>query len=52
MSSYYCLCLLVNKIGEKSRTGSAWKRGGVGGDGGDGKQGGEMVQTMYAHVNK
>jgi hypothetical protein len=25
--SYYCLCLLFNKIGEKGRTGSAWKRG-------------------------
>jgi hypothetical protein len=26
--SYYCLCLLFNKIGEEGRTGSAWKRGG------------------------
>jgi hypothetical protein len=26
--SYYCLCLLFNKIGEQEgRTGSAWKRG-------------------------
>jgi hypothetical protein len=25
--SYYCLCLLFNKIGEKVRTGSAWKWG-------------------------
>jgi hypothetical protein len=23
--SYYCLCLLFNKIGEEGRTGSAWK---------------------------
>jgi hypothetical protein len=23
--SYYCLCLLFNKIGEEYRTGSAWK---------------------------
>jgi hypothetical protein len=23
--SYYCLCLLFNKIGEESRTGSSWK---------------------------
>jgi hypothetical protein len=23
--SYYCLCLLINKIGEEGRTGSAWK---------------------------
>jgi hypothetical protein len=26
--SYYFLCLLFNKIGEKDRTGSAWKQGG------------------------
>jgi hypothetical protein len=25
--SYYCLCLLFNKSGEKGRTGSAWKWG-------------------------
>jgi hypothetical protein len=25
--SYYCLCLLFNKIGEKGRTGCAWKQG-------------------------
>jgi hypothetical protein len=41
--SYYCLCLLFNKIGEKGRTGSAWKQEGWGG---------EMAQTMYAHMNK
>jgi hypothetical protein len=35
--SYDCLCLLFNKIGE-----------GVG----RGEQGGEMAQTMYAHMNK
>jgi hypothetical protein len=23
--SYYCLCLLFNKIGEEGRTGSVWK---------------------------
>jgi hypothetical protein len=23
--SYYCLCLLFNKTGEKGRTGSVWK---------------------------
>jgi hypothetical protein len=45
------LCLpyyadVFNKIREKGRTGSAWKRGGGQG------QGGEMTQTMYAHVNK
>jgi hypothetical protein len=43
--SYYCLCLLFNKIGEKGRTSSAWK-------GGDEREreglgaGGEMTQTM------
>jgi hypothetical protein len=41
--SYYCLCLLFNKIGEESRTGSAWKPGGWRGN---------MAQTMYAHMNK
>jgi hypothetical protein len=50
--SYYCLCLLFNKIGEKGRMGSAWKRGGGGGEGGGGGQGGETAQTMYAHMNK
>jgi hypothetical protein len=30
--SYYCLCLLFNKIGEEGKTGSAWKTGGVGGE--------------------
>jgi hypothetical protein len=29
--SYYCLCLLFNKIGEEGRTGSAWKCGQWGG---------------------
>jgi hypothetical protein len=28
--SYYCLCLLFDKIGDKGRTGSAWKQGGCG----------------------
>jgi hypothetical protein len=28
------------------------KRGGEGGEGKGGLQGGEMTQTMYAHVNK
>jgi hypothetical protein len=31
--SYYCLCLLFNKIGEKGRTVSAWKQGGSGENG-------------------
>jgi hypothetical protein len=42
--SYYWLCLLFNKI-----PGSAWKRGGEGRGRG---QRGEMVQTMYTHMNK
>jgi hypothetical protein len=48
--SYYCLCLLFNKIAEKGRTGSALKQGGVEGKGRE--QGGEMDQKMYAHMNK
>jgi hypothetical protein len=49
--SYYCLCLLFNKIGEEGRTGSPWKQvGGVRGRG-LGTEG-EMAQTMYAHMNK
>jgi hypothetical protein len=44
--SYYLLCFLFNKIGEKGRTGSTWKRGGWE------VQGGEMAQIMYAHMNK
>jgi hypothetical protein len=47
--TYYCLCLLFNKISGKGRTGSAWKQGGVGGKWGGGR---EMAQTMYAHMNK
>jgi hypothetical protein len=43
--SYYCLCLLFNKIGEKGRTASAWKQGGWGGKRGLRGQGGEMAQT-------
>jgi hypothetical protein len=51
--SYYCLCLLFNKIGEEGRAGSAWKRGGVDEGRGRGRgAGGEMAQTMYAHVKK
>jgi hypothetical protein len=50
--SYYCLCLLFNKIGEKGRTGSAWKGGGREEKEGAGEQRGEMTQTMYAHMNK
>jgi hypothetical protein len=41
--SYYCLCLLFNKIGKEGRRGSARKEVG---------QGREMAQTMYAHLNK
>jgi hypothetical protein len=54
--SYYCLCLLFNKIGEKGRTGYTWKQRGMGREGGDGGkgrgQGRVMGQTIYAHMNK
>jgi hypothetical protein len=50
--SYYLLCFLFNKIGQQSRTGSAWKREGWRGEGVDRGQGEEMAQTMYAHMNK
>jgi hypothetical protein len=48
--SYYCLCLLFIKTGEKGRTGSAWKQGGR--EGGGREQRGEMAQTVYAQMNK
>jgi hypothetical protein len=41
--SYYCLCLLFNKIG---------KQGELRGKGGGRGPGGEMAQTMCAHTNK
>jgi hypothetical protein len=50
--SYHCSCLLFNQIGEVSRIGSAWKQGEWGGEGRSRGCGGEMGQTMYAHVNK
>jgi hypothetical protein len=43
---------LFNKIGEKGRTGSAWKQGGWGGEERGQGQGEEMAQTMYVHMNK
>jgi hypothetical protein len=46
--SNYCLCLLFNKIGEKGRTGSAWKRGGWGARGRNDKN---NVRT-YEYMNK
>jgi hypothetical protein len=50
--SYYCLFLFFSGPGEKHITGSAWKWGEKKGKGGSREQGGEMTQTMYAHVNK
>jgi hypothetical protein len=50
--SYYCLCLLFDKIKDKGRTGSAWKRGGWWGEKESEGQGGEIAQTMYPHMNK
>jgi hypothetical protein len=50
--SYYCLCLLFNKIGKEEggkvlpeSEGMGRRRRGLG-------QGEEMAQTMYAHMNK
>jgi hypothetical protein len=43
--SYFCLCLLFNKIGEEGRTCSAWKQGGGGEREGSGRAE-EMAQTM------
>jgi hypothetical protein len=48
--SYYCLYFLFNKIREKGRTDSPRTRG-AGGQR-HGGYGGEMAQTMYAHMNK
>jgi hypothetical protein len=54
--SYYLLCFLFNKIGEeKNRAGSAWKQGGRlegWGREEDRRQGGEVAQTVYTHLNK
>jgi hypothetical protein len=48
---YYLLCFLFNIIAE-GRTGSAWKPGEWEGEGRGGGAEEEMVQTMYAHMNK
>jgi hypothetical protein len=51
--SYYCLCLLLNKIGEKGRTVSAWKWGGRGGGGGGGARGEKWSkQCMHIWINE
>jgi hypothetical protein len=52
--SYYCLYSLFNKIRDKDRIVFAGSRGGggAGGKRGGGGQGGEMIQTLYAHMNK
>jgi hypothetical protein len=50
--SYYCLCLLFNKIGEKAEQVLPGSERGVEGEGGGSGLGGEMAQTMYAHMNK
>jgi hypothetical protein len=49
--SYYCLCLLFNKIEEEGRTGSGWKPE-VGGERGGEEQGGGMAKTMNARMTK
>jgi hypothetical protein len=50
--TYYCLYSLFNKIRDKGRTVSAWKGGGGGDRKGIGSSGGEMAQTLCAHMNK
>jgi hypothetical protein len=50
--SHYCLCFLFNKIGERSRTGSTYKRRGCEWEGGGGGRGEKCPQTMYAHMSK
>jgi hypothetical protein len=51
--SYYCLCLLFNKIGEEDKTVSAWRKGGWGEGGAmEGGRESEMAQTIYARMNK
>jgi hypothetical protein len=44
--------LLFNKIGQKGRKGSAWKRRGWGREKRSGGHREEMTQAMYAHMNK
>jgi hypothetical protein len=46
------LCLFFNKISDKGRMGPAWNLRREGGEGLGERQGGEMTQTIYAHVNK
>jgi hypothetical protein len=46
------LCLFCNKTSDKDRTGPAWNRRGREERGEEGGRGGEMTQTMYAHMNK
>jgi hypothetical protein len=52
--SYYCLCLLFNKIREEGRTGSAWKLGSGGGGGGQGARGINAPNSVctYKLMNK
>jgi hypothetical protein len=50
--SYYYLCLLFNKIGKKGQNRFCLKVWGVWRRGKEWGMGGEMAQTMYAHMNK
>jgi hypothetical protein len=52
LSSYYCLCLLFNKIGKENKTVLPGSEGGGREREGAGGQEGEVAQTMYAHMNK
>jgi hypothetical protein len=48
--SYYCLYFLFNKIREKGRTGSAWKRGAVDGRGRAVRVKGEKWSKQCMHM--
>jgi hypothetical protein len=47
--SYYCFCLLFNKIGEEGRTGSAWKLEGWEGEGGAGAAGRNSTNNVCTY---
>jgi hypothetical protein len=51
--SYYCLYLLLSKIGEEGRTASVWKQGKWGEEGGSWGQGKEWPkQRMHMWINE
>jgi hypothetical protein len=50
--TYYCLCLLFNKIGEEGRTGFAWKRGSEGKKDETGGREGPNNVCIYEEMSK